>query len=110
MKLPAGSPFIGLDQYTVHDASAVQALVSGRDVPAAVAKRAFDYIVDVLAATYDQSYRPDRPQDTAFAEGRRFVGLQLVKLSKLNLNNLKVTHGNANPGRDPGRRRNAGQS
>jgi hypothetical protein len=38
-----------------------------------------------LATTYDLSFRPDEhggERATAFAEGKRFVGLQVVKLLK----------------------------
>lgn len=31
----------------------------------------------------DLSYRPTSDRDTAFAEGKRFVGLQILKLAKL---------------------------
>lgn len=44
---------------------------------------ALQFIVNQVAATNDLSYRPDElggSHDTAFAEGRRFVGLQLRKI------------------------------
>ena len=40
-------------------------------------------IVDLLAGTYDLSYRPDGQggeRDTAFAEGKRWVGLMLRRI------------------------------
>lgn len=36
-----------------------------------------------LTGYYDLSYRPDSDRDTAFAEGKRFIGAQLVKLINL---------------------------
>lgn len=37
-----------------------------------------------IAALDDLSYTPDSTHDTAFAEGKRYVGLQVLKLVKLN--------------------------
>ena len=88
-KLEPGSPFYGVSDYDVRIASAVKAFASGRDVPANVAKIVWDYTIRVLCAAYDQSYRPDKPTDTAFVEGRRFVGLQLLKLRDIDLSTLK---------------------
>lgn len=39
-----------------------------------------DWIINEVAKTYDVSFRPEGDRDTCFAEGRRFVGLQIVKL------------------------------
>ncbi len=36
-----------------------------------------------LTGYYDLSYRPDSDRDTAFAEGKRFVGAQVVKMNNL---------------------------
>lgn len=46
---------------------------------------AFNFITENLSAVYDLSYRPDRSHATAFMEGRRFVGLQLLKTIQLKL-------------------------
>lgn len=46
-------------------------------------KIALAWIINQAAATYDQSFRPESDRATAFAEGRRFVGLQIVKLLNL---------------------------
>lgn len=75
-------------EWEVADAGALQALVRG-DASEHQQQRAIDYIIRKLAGTYDLSYRPDSDRDTAFAEGRRFVGLQIVKLLNLKLENLK---------------------
>lgn len=36
-----------------------------------------------ITAYYDLSYRPSGDRDTAFAEGKRFVGAQVVKMINL---------------------------
>lgn len=36
-----------------------------------------------ITAYYDLSYRPNSDRDTAFAEGKRFVGAQVVKMINL---------------------------
>lgn len=45
-------------------------------------KRALDWIIRKAAHAYDLSYRPgpNGDRDTAFAEGARNVGLEIVKL------------------------------
>jgi hypothetical protein len=74
--------------YELADATAIRALRDGTATPDQQ-KRAVAYIVNTLAGTYDLSYRPTSDRDTAFAEGRRFVGLQVVKLMNLNLALIK---------------------
>ena len=66
------------------DVAAIQALVRG-DATADQQRRAIGYIINQVAGTYDLSYRPESDRDTAFAEGKRYVGLQIVKATKLNL-------------------------
>lgn len=73
------------------DAFAIQAVAAGI-ANEHQQRRAFNWIIDAAAGTYDQSYRPDSPDQTAFAEGRRFVGLQIVKLLKINPSVLKENH------------------
>ena len=69
------------------DASALQALVRG-DCPSHLQQRAMAFIINDLCGTYDLSYRPgaEGDRDTAFAEGKRFVGMQIVKLLKVKAN------------------------
>lgn len=69
--------------YTDADIAALQALQRGDATPEQQ-QRAVDWIVNQAAATYDLEYRPDS-RDHAFCSGRRFVGLQIVKMLKLNL-------------------------
>jgi hypothetical protein len=67
-------------QFDKHDVYAIQALRDGK-ANEGQQKRCLDLIIRNLSGTYDQSYRPGGPEAeraTAFAEGRRFVGLKLV--------------------------------
>lgn len=69
------------------DATAMQALAAGT-ANAIQQKRALGWIVNNAAAMYDITYRPgghDGDRDTAFAEGRRFVGSQIVKMLKISV-------------------------
>jgi hypothetical protein len=69
--------------YEPSDVAAIQALATGA-ATAGQQVEALRWIVEMAAGTYDLSYRVD-PCATAFAEGRRFVGLNIVKLSKLRM-------------------------
>jgi hypothetical protein len=42
-------------------------------------KTAMNWIINSLCGTYDLSYRPNSERDTCLAEGKRLVGLSLVK-------------------------------
>lgn len=69
-------------------ASAVQALAKGEATPDQ--QRQFcNWLVNVACATYDISFQPESDRATAFAEGRRYVGTNFVKLTKLSLNALR---------------------
>lgn len=61
------------------DLAAMKAIRDGT-ATAEQQKRALAWIVQYAARTYDQSYDPGSERDTAFAEGCRHVGLQIVKL------------------------------
>lgn len=77
--------------YELADISAIQALHRGDATPDQQ-QRALKWIIESACATYDMSYFPggeDANRDTIFAEGRRFVGNQLVKATKLNLSTLR---------------------
>ena len=75
--------------YEPADASAMQALVIG-EADGDQQKRALKWIIESASSTYDLSFRPgsDGDRETAFAEGRRFVGLNVVKLTRLNVSKL----------------------
>jgi len=62
--------------------AAIKALAEGKARPDQQIN-ALNFILDDLARTYDLSFRPDEAggdRDTAFAEGRRFVGLQIRRI------------------------------
>jgi hypothetical protein len=71
------------------DAAALQALMRG-DATKEQQTRALKWLIESACGTYDMSYRPgESSRDTDFAEGRRSVGLQIVKLVKMNLSELR---------------------
>ena len=78
--------------YEIEDAGAIQALLRGEALPHQQ-QRALAYIIEQLCGTYDMSFRPLSERDTCFAEGKRWVGSQLAKLTKVNLNKMKGTPG-----------------
>ena len=68
--------------YDYADVVAVRALAAG-EADAAQQQRALNWMINTAAGAYEISFRSDGQggvRETAFAEGRRFVGLQLVKL------------------------------
>ena len=75
-------------------AAAVQALQRG-DAGPDQQKQFLNWLVNVAAGTYNQSYQETGDRDTTFAEGRRFVGLQIVKLLHVSLNALRKVQTNA---------------
>ncbi len=75
-------------EYRIEDASALQQIACGT-ASEAQQRNGFRFLVEILCATYDLSYRSSSALDTAFAEGKRFVGLQCVKFANLNLAALR---------------------
>lgn len=76
--------------WDIADAGAIQALVRGDAMPHQQ-QRALKFIVEKLCATYDVSFRPgglEGQRETDFAEAKRWVGLQIIKLTVLNLHKL----------------------
>ena len=69
--------------YDVADAGAIQALARGEATPEQQ-QRALNWIINEACDTYGLEYRQD-PRDHAFASGKRAVGLNVVKMLKLNL-------------------------
>lgn len=64
--------------YELADVNALRGLANGTASPDQQ-QRALKWIIENACATYQLSYRPSSDRDTTFAEGRRFVGLQIVK-------------------------------
>lgn len=77
--------------YELADATALKRLADGTASPEQQ-QRALKWVIEGACATYDLSYRPG-DRDTCFSEGRRFVGLQIVKMLKLNTSVLKKDKG-----------------
>jgi len=75
---------------------ALQALQRG-NATADQQKLALDWIINNACDTFGLEYRTD-PRAHAFCSGRRFVGLQIIKMLKLSLTKLGV---NNNTGVDP---------
>ena len=74
--------------YELADISAIKGLAAGTASPEQQ-QRAIKWIIENACATYELSYRPTSDRDTSFAEGRRFVGLQIVKALHLDISKLK---------------------
>ena len=74
--------------YVAADIAAVQAVARGDATPE-MQIRALRWIVEAVADTYGLSFRVD-PYATAFAEGKRHVGLQIVKATRLNISALRA--------------------
>lgn len=90
-KPPAGAAWAP-PPYEPADIGAIQAFSRGEARPDQQT-RALKWIVETVCGTYDQSFRPDSERETVFAEGRRFVGLTLVKATKINIAALRGTDG-----------------
>lgn len=73
--------------YRDADVAALKALAAGTATDVQQ-KRALDWIIN-SAGTYDLSFRADSERVTSFAEGKRFVGLQIVKMINLPVQLLK---------------------
>lgn len=74
------------------DVGAIKACIAGEARPDQQ-QRAMSWIINKAAMTYDQSFAgPGQSDVMAFIEGRRSVGNQIVKLSKIDLAALnKIT-------------------
>ncbi len=77
-------------KYDLGDADAIQALGRG-EATADQQIRVLVFIQDVICNRNDMSYRPgpDGDRNTVFAEGKRYVGNQIFKLSTLPLGKLR---------------------
>ena len=76
-------------EYVKADVVALQAWSRGEATPDQQ-KRSAEFILETICDRTGMSYRPglDGDRDTAFAEGRRFVGNQIVKLVNFPLSKL----------------------
>lgn len=83
-------PVFQTASWTPADVSAVQALANGI-ADAEQQKRALNWIIYKACHFDDLSYRPESERDTAFAEGSRFVALQVNAVLTTNLRSLPLT-------------------
>ncbi len=76
--------------YVKADVSALQAVRRG-EANADQQVRAMEFILEAVCERNGMSFRPgpDGARETDFAEGRRFVGNQIVKLVNLPLSKIK---------------------
>ena len=81
MPVDRDSPMM-LAPYEKADAYAVRAITEGH-ANEGQQRRGMAWIINTLACTYDLSYRPEKPLESAFAEGKRYVGMQIVKLANI---------------------------
>lgn len=75
-------------EYDIPTVAAIQALAGGTATPEQQ-QGALNWIVHQAAATYGQSFQESGDRETCFAEGRRYVGNQIVKLTKISINALR---------------------
>ncbi|MBA2707824.1 MAG: hypothetical protein H0U59_08490 [Gemmatimonadaceae bacterium] len=68
--------------YVKADVMAIKALAAG-NANEGQQKRALAFIINGAASTYELSYRAESDRETVFAEGRRFVGLQLIQFMNM---------------------------
>jgi hypothetical protein len=73
--------------YSNAEAYAIKALAAGT-ANAGQQKIAIDWILRA-AGTYDVTFQPDSERATSYAEGKRAVGLQVVKLINIPVTLLK---------------------
>jgi hypothetical protein len=81
-KKPEALPHWSPPAFDPADAYALKALQTGT-ANESQQKRALDWIIHRAAWTYNDTYSPFSERDSTFAQGRRFVGLQIVKLLNL---------------------------
>lgn len=74
--------------YTADETTLVQLMNAGA-ANEGQQKQFLAFVVNRLCRTYDVSFDPESPRASDFAEGRRFVGLQLVTMTKLNVSALR---------------------
>ena len=85
MKIPA--PYEPL-QPPKHIVASIQAVATGT-ANDSQQKKAMEYIVFQLCDLHGLSYRPNSQRDTDFAEGKKFVGLQISKFIHTNFDTIK---------------------
>ena len=75
-------------EYELADITALQALERG-EADAEQQQRALKWIVNNAAATYEVAWEQDNERASSFESGRRFVGIEIIKMLKLNIKALR---------------------
>lgn len=78
MKKNESAPWLPA-KYQPADAKAIQCVADGT-ASADQQRRAMKWIIEEVCKTYDLEFRPESERDTTLASGKRFVGLQIVKM------------------------------
>jgi hypothetical protein len=76
--VPKPPPYLEAPPVDTFMSNAVRAVSRG-EASEHQQKQVMEFIITKLCKAYDVSFDPGSDRATAFAEGRRFVGLQLVK-------------------------------
>ena len=74
--------------YELADATALQALEAGT-ANDEQQKRALTWIIHNAAAAYEVAWEPDNERASSFEAGRRYVGIEIIKMLKINTNALR---------------------
>lgn len=74
---------------TKEEAAAIKALHVGEGSPRQQ-KLALAYIVNKASRSHDLLYIPGKPEDTAFLNGRAFVGQKILKMVKVPIGQLDL--------------------
>lgn len=74
--------------FEIADVAAVQAVYRGEGTPDQQ-KRAMEWVIKGAAQIGQQSYRAGDSHATAFVEGRRFVGAQILSLLAMKIGDLR---------------------
>lgn len=85
------------------DAAAMQALARGDATPDQQL-RALKWVIEAAAGTYEHTFVPGAHDQSTYLEGRRSVGLQVVKLLKVDVAAMKQALAAKN--NTPARKRN----
>lgn len=80
--MSSNTPVYFTCEWAPADASAMQALERG-EATQEQQKRVLDWFINQAAGTYNVSFIPGAQDATAFMEGRRYAGLQVVKLLRV---------------------------
>lgn len=81
------NPF-GPAKYSRLDAYAIKAVANGTATEGQQ-QRAMQWIIHAAAMTYDETFVPSQPDVSDFLAGRRNVGLQIVKLINVPIDQIR---------------------